>query len=96
MKKDKEKKVDFNKAIMIYISPTDTGFACGVSNEPIDSEQMGILMTLARGMMRLALQNPDFVFDEGIKDIYDKYKEPRKSDEVDFSKFLEQRKNKLN
>ena len=96
MKKDKEKKVDFNKAITIFISPTDTGFACGVSNEPIDSEQMGILMTLARGMMRLALQNPDFVFDEGIKDIYDNSKEPRKSDEVDFSKFLEQRKNKLN
>ena len=96
MKKDKEKKVDFNKAITIFISPTDTGFACGVANEPINSEKMGILMTLARGMMRLVLQNPDFVFDEGIKDIYDNSKAPRKSDEVDFSKFLEQRKNKLN
>ena len=44
-------------------------------------------------MLRLALNNPDMVFDEGILAMGE---EMESEDNLDFEKFLEKRRNKLN
>ena len=85
--------IDFDNAIKIYISQTSTGFVCGISDKVnIQSESMGIVMTLARGMMKLVLENPDLVFDEGMRDLDLLSKET----EIDFQTFLKHRRSKLN
>ena len=44
-------------------------------------------------MLRLALKNPDMVFDEGVMSMGE---EMESEDNLDFEKFLEKRRNKLN
>ena len=84
--------IDFNNAVKIYLSPTSTGFACGISdNIKINSDAMGIIMTLARGMMKLVLENPDLVFDEGIRDL-----NLANEKKFDFETFMKNRRSKLN
>ena len=91
--------INFDNSVKIYNSPTPTGFACGiVENTKIDSDSMGVIMTLARGMLNLVLENPDFVFTEGMKNLNKNNENEfdNEEKEIDFETFLKNRRNKLN
>tara|TARA_Y100000310_G_C20311951_1_gene636631 strand:+ start:180 stop:455 length:276 start_codon:yes stop_codon:yes gene_type:complete len=90
MEDGKDRDFDLEEAIKIYISPSSKGFACGLLNEPIEhNEKNYVAFTIAKGLIRLALLNPDLVFDEGLIGIE---KELR---DLDFKEFVERRKKKL-
>ena len=82
--------------VKIYITSTPSGFACGIENEDTyHSDKYYVTLTLARGLLRLLTKNPDFVFDEGIKTLNEELLDSPEID-MDFEKFLEKRRNKLN
>ena len=82
--------------VKIYITSTPTGFACGIEEEEMyHSDKYYVTLTLARGLLRLLTKNPDFVFDEGIKTLNEELLDSPEID-MDFEKFLEKRRNKLN
>ena len=83
------------KPVRLYVMATPTGFACGIIDEDLyNTEEYYISLTLARGMLRLALKNPDLVFDEGVLSLGEDFRQEGIS--LDFKEFLEKRKNKLN
>ena len=80
--------------VKIYVKQTEKGFTCGIIDEQLYStNDYYVSLTLARGMLRLALKNPDMVFDEGIMAMGE---EMESEDNLDFEKFLEKRRKKLN
>ena len=90
MEDGKDKDFDLTTAIKIYIIPSSKGFACGLLNEPIEhNEKNYVAFTIAKGMIRLALSNPDFVFDEGLMGIEEELTK------LDLNNFVERRKKKL-
>ena len=83
------------KPVRLYVMATPSGFACGIIDEDLyNTEEYYISLTLARGMLRLALKNPDLVFDEGVLSLGEDF--IQESASLDFKEFLEKRKNKLN
>ena len=93
MEDGKDKSLDLTTAIKIYVVPSSEGFTCGIMNEPtIDSQKNYVAFTIAKGMVRIALLNPDFVFEEGLLGI----EQELLSNDVDFKDFIEKRKKKLN
>ena len=82
--------------VKIYTTSTPTGFACGIEEEEMyHSDKYYVTLTLARGLLRLLTKNPDFVFDEGILTLNEDLLDKPEID-LDFEKFLEKRRNKLN
>ena len=80
--------------VKLYITQTEKGFSCGIVDEQLyNTNDYYVSLTLARGMLRLVLKNPDMVFDEGILAMGE---EMESEDNLDFEKFLEKRRNKLN
>ena len=80
--------------VKLYVKQTEKGFTCGIIDEQLYStNEYYVSLTLARGMLRLVLKNPDMVFDEGIMAMGE---EMESEDNLDFEKFLEKRRNKLN
>ena len=80
--------------VKLYIAQTEKGFSCGIIDEHLyHTNDYYVSLTLARGMLRLALQNPDMVFDEGILAMGE---DMESDDNLDFEKFLEKRINILN
>ena len=93
MEDGKDKEFNLATAVKIYVVPSVKGFTCGIIDEPtIDSEKNYIAFTIAKGMVRLALLNPDFVFDEGLIGI----EQELSKDDLNFKEFVEKRKKKLN
>jgi len=83
------------KPVRLYVMATPTGFACGIIDEDLyNTEEYYISLTLARGMLRLALKNPDLVFDEGVLSLGEDFTQEDVS--LDFKEFLEKRRSKLN
>ncbi len=80
--------------VKLYVAQTETGFSCGIIDEKLyNSNDYYISLALAKGMLRLVLQNPDMVFDEGIMAMGE---EMETEEHLDFEKFLEKRRSKLN
>ena len=80
--------------VKLYVKQTEKGFTCGIIDEQLYStNEYYVSLTLARGMLRLVLKNPDKVFDEGIMAMGE---EMESEDNLDFEKFLEKRRKKLN
>jgi len=80
--------------VKLYISQTKNGFSCGIIDEHLyTTNDYYVSLTLARGMLRLVLKNPDLVFDEGVLAMGE---EMESEDNLDFEKFLEKRRSKLN
>jgi hypothetical protein len=53
------KKMTFVPSVNIAIDPTDTGFACVITEdkeESVNDEQYYMCCTIARGMVRLAVE----------------------------------------
>ena len=48
-------KINFQKGIKLFVSPTDNGFACGViKDEWMYSDEGYLCSVIARGMMKIA------------------------------------------
>ena len=92
MEDGKDNEFDLATAIKIYVVPSVKGFTCGIIDGPtINSEKNYIALTIAKGMVRLALLNPDFVFDEGLIGV----EQELSKNDLDFKEFVEKRKKKL-
>ena len=84
-------KVNF---ITIAVHPAKEGFACLVlerDNPPLTKEY-SIALTMAHGMVKLALDRPDLVFDEGV----DAMSNPSQNKLIDIQEIIRNRKRRLN
>jgi|TARA_R100001460_G_scaffold1684_3_gene6170 hypothetical protein len=64
----KENGIDTQNSITISIYPSDDGFGCSVAEPqyaPL-TKSFSIALTIAHGMVKMALERPDIVFDEGV------------------------------
>lgn len=65
-------KINFEKGIKLFVSPTDNGFACGViKDEWMYSDEGYLCSVIARGMMKIACDNPQYAFDKGLEGLND-------------------------
>ena len=84
-------KVNF---ITIAVHPAEEGFACLVlerDNPPLTKEY-SIALTMAHGMVKLALDRPDLVFDEGV----DAMSNPSQNKLINIQEITRNRKRRLN
>ena len=60
--------IDKLNFITIAIHPAKEGFACLVleKDSPPMTREYSIALTIAHGMVRMALERPDIIFDEGV------------------------------
>ena len=85
---------DKEAKITITVYPSEKGFSCAVTepNIPPLTSDYNIALTIAHGMVRLALDNPDLIFDAGVESL----SSPQKDLVADLVEFLEERKKRLN
>tara|TARA_R100000951_G_C2512416_1_gene140847 strand:+ start:141 stop:440 length:300 start_codon:yes stop_codon:yes gene_type:complete len=64
-------KVNFNKGVKIIISPTETGYACGLINEKVDMQDEGVYLChiIAQGMIKFAMSQPQEAFNFGVEQV---------------------------
>ena len=61
-------KLNFTKGIKLFVSPTDNGFACGViEDEWMYSDEGYLCSVIARGLMKMAVDNPQDIFEQGLE-----------------------------
>ena len=61
-------KLNFKKGIKLFVSPTDNGFACGVIKDDwMYSDEGYVCSVIARGMMKMAVDNPQDIFEQGLE-----------------------------
>ena len=66
----KENKLNVTNSVQVLVAPWERGFTCGViinSSSKMTSEQYELCSTVARGMIKLATEEPHKVFTLGIK-----------------------------
>ena len=64
----KENGFDTTNTITISVYPANEGFGCTVIEPkyaPL-TQTFSIALTIAHGMVRMALERPDIIFDEGV------------------------------
>ena len=64
-----ENGLDTKNVITISVYPSDEGFGCSVIEPkyaPL-TQAFSIALTIAHGMVKMALERPDIIFDEGIE-----------------------------
>ena len=85
---------DREARITIAVYPSEKGFSCAVTepNIPPLTSDYNIALTIAHGMVRLALDNPDLIFDAGM----DSLSNPKEDLVADLVDLLEERKKRLN
>jgi hypothetical protein len=79
--------------IMISVYPSEKGFSCSLTepNVPPLTSDYSIALTIAHGMVRLALDNPDLIFDAGVESLAN----PQQDLVADLVEMLEERKKRL-
>ena len=80
--------------ITIAVHPADDGFACVVleiDNPPASHNYM-VALTIAHGMVKMALDRPDLIYDEGI----DAITHPSETGIINMTDILQNKKRKLN
>ena len=66
----KENKLNITNSVQVLVAPWERGFTCGViinSSSKMTSEDFELCSTVARGMIKLATEEPHKVFTQGIK-----------------------------
>ena len=65
-----ENGVDTKSIITISVYPAEEGFVCTITEPnnkmPLTSDY-SIALTIAHGMVKMALERPDIIFDEGVE-----------------------------
>ena len=69
MKNNGQQQMNMENIISIAIYPADGGFACAVIEKemPIMTHEYTVALTIAYGMVKMALEVPDIIFDEGVE-----------------------------
>ena len=63
-----EDKIKLKDSVRLFVSPADNGFACGViEDEWMYTDEGYFCSVIARGMMKIACDNPQDVFEEGLE-----------------------------
>ena len=86
--------IDKDNFITIAIHPSEEGFACVLlekENPPVTQEYLTAL-TVAHGMVKIALERPDLIYDEGV----DAMQNPSKNTLINIKDILQSKKRKLN
>ena len=76
-----ENKLSMTNSVQVLVAPWERGFTCGVivsSSTKMTTEQYEMCSTVARGMIKLATEEPHKVFTQGIKG----FAEDRKSKNI--------------
>ncbi len=77
----KENKLNIKNSVQVLVAPWERGFTCGVmmtSSSNMSSENFELCSGIARGMIKIATEEPHKVFSEGIKG----FAEDRKNKEI--------------
>jgi len=84
---------DKEARITISVYPSERGFTCSVTepNIPPLTSEYSIALTIAHGMVRLALDNPDLIFEAGVESL----SSPQQNLVADLVEMLEERKKRL-
>ena len=64
-----ENGVDTKNIITISVYPAEEGFVCTITepNKMPLTADYSIALTIAHGMVKMALERPDIIFDEGVE-----------------------------
>ena len=66
-----ENGLDTTNVITISVSPSKEGFICSVTEPkyaPL-TQEFSVALTIAHGMVKMALERPDIIFDEGVESL---------------------------
>ena len=77
----KENKLNIKNSVQVLVAPWERGFTCGVmmtSSSNMSSENFELCSGIARGMIKIATEEPHKVFTQGIKG----FAEDRKSKNI--------------
>ena len=85
--------VDKLNFITIAVHPAKDGFACLVleKDNPPSTQNYHIALTIAHGMVKMALDRPDIIFDEGM----DAMTNPSPNKFIDIKEVMLNKKRKL-
>ena len=85
--------VDKLNFITIAVHPAKEGFACMVleKDNPPMTKEYSVALTIAHGMVKMALDRPDLVFDEGV----DAMSNPSHNKLIDMNDIIINKKRKL-
>ena len=90
-----ENGLDTKNVITISVYPSDEGFVCSVTEPkyaPL-TQEFSVALTIAHGMVKMALERPDIIFDEGV----DALSSPNKQDSViNIADMIKLKKDRLN
>ena len=85
--------IDKLNFITIAVHPAKEGFACLVleKDNPPMTKEYSIALTMAHGMVKMALERPDLIFDEGV----DAMSNPSYNKFININEILANKKRKL-
>ena len=90
-----ENGLDTKNVITISVYPSDEGFVCSVVEPkyaPL-TQEFSVALTIAHGMVKMALERPDIIFDEGV----DALANPKNQDSViSINDMVKLKKDRLN
>jgi len=88
-----ENGVDTKSIITISVYPAEEGFVCTITepNKMPLTADYSIALTIAHGMVKMALERPDIIFDEGIEAL----STPRTDTVVSVNDMIKLKKRKL-
>jgi|TARA_R110000823_G_scaffold233566_2_gene359910 hypothetical protein len=87
--------IDTKGAITISVYPSEKGFVCTITEpkySPLTAEY-SVALTIAHGMVKMALERPDIIFDEGV----DALANPQENDNIiNINEMMNKKKDRLN
>ena len=90
-----ENGLDATDVITISVSPSKEGFICSVTEPkyaPL-TQEFSVALTIAHGMVKMALERPDIIFDEGV----DALANPQGSNNIiNINDMMNKKKDRLN
>ena len=90
-----ENGLDATDVITISVSPSKEGFICSVTEPkyaPL-TQEFSVALTIAHGMVKMALERPDIIFDEGV----DALANPKENDNIiNMNDMINKKKDRLN
>ena len=90
-----ENGLDTTSIITISVYPSKEGFVCSVTEPkyaPL-TQEFSVALTIAHGMVKMALERPDIIFDEGV----DALANPKENDNIiNMNDMINKKKDRLN
>ena len=86
--------INTKDTITITVFPSEEGFGCSVVEPKMSplTQEYSVALTIAHGMVKLALETPDIVFDAGIESLTS----PSENTSVSIVDLFNKKKHRLN